>query len=106
VIEKVDIDIVGDSIAAAIPDPLDLAEAMERRLRVERAVSQLPNPCRLVVTLRYGLDGPSFALREIGWLLRRSSERVRQIEARALRRLRQEARQSGIHDYDANAREV
>jgi RNA polymerase sigma factor (sigma-70 family) len=66
-------------------------EALERRRLVRRAVAALPVVDRRVVRLRFGLDGISFSLGEVGWLLRVSAERVRQIEARALRRLRRAA---------------
>ena len=74
-------------------------EASDRRRLVERAVAGLPVVDRRVVSLRFGLGGPRFSLGEVGWLLRVSSERVRQIEARALRRLRRAACASGIADY-------
>jgi len=63
-------------------------EAREQHRLVERAIAKLPDRDRRVVSLRFGLEGISFSLGEIGWLLRLSAERVRQIEARALRRLR------------------
>jgi RNA polymerase primary sigma factor len=66
-------------------------ELLERTRLVRRAVAALPVVDRRVVRLRFGLDGISFSLGEVGWLLRVSGERVRQIEARALRRLRKAA---------------
>jgi len=71
-------------------------EALERRRLVRRAVAALPVVDRRVVRLRFGLDGISFSLGEVGWLLRVSAERVRQIEARALRRLRRAASRNRI----------
>lgn len=74
-------------------------ETCDRRRRIECAVGELPSSDRRVIRLRFGLDGPHFTLGEVGWLLRVSSERVRQIEARALRRLRRSAQATGIGDY-------
>jgi RNA polymerase sigma factor (sigma-70 family) len=74
--------------------PADLTaefEARERRRLVRQAVAGLSVVDRRVVRLRFGLDGIRFSLGEVGWLLRVSAERVRQIEARALRRLRRAA---------------
>lgn len=81
-------------------------EARDQRERLERAVAGLPVADRQVVRLRFGMDGAGFTLREVGWLLRLSPERIRQIEARALRRLRRAARMSGIADYGAAGEEA
>jgi RNA polymerase sigma factor (sigma-70 family) len=43
---------------------------------------------RMILVRRYGLDGPEETLREIGCNLKLSAERVRQIEERALDKLR------------------
>lgn len=44
-----------------------------------------------VITLRFGLeDGQVYTLKEIAEMLKRSPERIRQLEARALRLLRQQ----------------
>ena len=69
-------------------DPVAELEARECRRLIDRALTRLPRRERIVVGLRFGLDGPLFTLREVGWLLRVTAERVRQIQARALRRLR------------------
>jgi len=87
------------SMVTAAVDPHVHVEEMERRLRVEMAIAELPYPDRMVVVLRYGFDGPRFTLREVGWLLCLTSERIRQIQARAIRRLRGAARRTGISDY-------
>jgi RNA polymerase primary sigma factor len=66
----------------------DLLHAEETAL-VARAVSELPPLWARVVTLRFGLDDrPPLTLRAIGARLSLSRERVRQIEAKSLRRLR------------------
>jgi RNA polymerase primary sigma factor len=54
---------------------------------------------RRVVRMRFGLDGHTFTLREVGWLFGVSSTRIQQIQARALRRLRRAASINGISDY-------
>ena len=46
---------------------------------------------RVVLAARYGLDGPEQTLREIAGRLQLSAERVRQIEERALEKLREAA---------------
>jgi RNA polymerase primary sigma factor len=72
-------------------DGPDLAEEVEVTLATQalrQTVSELPEPERNVIRLRYGIDGedPS-PLRETGRKLGLSAERVRQLELRALRRL-------------------
>jgi RNA polymerase primary sigma factor len=56
--------------------------------RLREAVEDLPEVERNIITLRFGLDREEpHALRETGRRLGLSSERVRQLEDRALRRL-------------------
>ncbi|MBV9414258.1 MAG: sigma-70 family RNA polymerase sigma factor [Solirubrobacterales bacterium] len=43
---------------------------------------------RMILRARYGLDGPEQSLRDIGERIGLSAERVRQIEQRALGKLR------------------
>jgi len=66
-------------------DDADLRGLLHRRL------AELAQRERQVLTLRYGLgDGVSYTLRETGRRLGISRERVRQVELRALGRLRRE----------------
>ena len=79
-------DVLADPSARAPVAELLLSE--ETTL-VARAVGELPPLWARVVTLRFGLDGrPPMTLRAIGARLSLSRERVRQIEAKSLRRLR------------------
>jgi RNA polymerase primary sigma factor len=72
-------------------DGPDLEEEIEVSLAKEtlrKTVSELPEPERNVIRLRYGIDGgePN-PLRETGRRLGLSAERVRQLESRALKLL-------------------
>jgi len=79
---------LGDMFAAQGPSTEDEADATLRDDAVRRAVSKLPGRERDVIALRFGLvgEGPT-SLEQIGKQLGLTRERVRQIEAQALRRL-------------------
>lgn len=85
----------GDNMLAdLIPDenavsPCELAEKNELKERVRETVSCLKPRERRVIELRFGLNGtPEHSLKETGEILGKSKERVRQIEVKALTRLR------------------
>ena len=71
-------------------DPLQEAIIGNLTSEVRAALETLPPREKKVVSLRYGLeDGIEYSLQEIGNLLNLSRERIRQLESRALHRLRQ-----------------
>ena len=71
-------------------DPEDGSRLMERRLWEELA--RLDARSREVLVLRFGLSGEPATYREIGDAIGRCPERVRQIEAKAVRMLRRRLR--------------
>ena len=79
---------LGDLIAGEGPSPEEEVSSELDNERLHRAVRQLPESERNVLTLRFGLGQTEpVALRETGRRLGLSSERVRQLEDRALKRL-------------------
>ncbi|MDQ3992473.1 MAG: sigma-70 family RNA polymerase sigma factor [Actinomycetota bacterium] len=80
----------GDLIEDTKTDQPDEATAKTLRARELEAALDVLNPrMRSVLTLRFGLDGkPPRTLEEVGAGLGITRERVRQLEARALRELR------------------
>jgi RNA polymerase nonessential primary-like sigma factor len=67
---------------------------------MQQLLGDLTTREREVIELRYGfLDGKSYSLADIGRTLELSRERVRQIEAKALQKLRQPRRREQIRDY-------
>ena len=78
------------------PDQLNPIEGVtdaEQRRHVRDAISDLPDRLQHVLKRRFGiLGGPEANLEEIGRELHLTRERVRQLEAEALTRLRQDPR--------------
>lgn len=70
--------------------PLETILRSEDAQVVARATSNLPSSWREVVVRRFGLDGePEMTLAAIGEAMGLSRERVRQIEAKAMKRVRE-----------------
>lgn len=68
----------------------------EIKMLLIEAVAKLSERDRQVLVWRFGLDGPRYMLAEVGDMQGVQRETVRQIEAKALRRLRFMLAQSGI----------
>lgn len=82
----------------ASPEELLVREALHRDL--QQLLADLTTRERDVIQMRYGLgDGHPYSLSEIGRALDLSRERVRQIEAKALQKLRQPKRRNQVRDY-------
>ncbi|MDY6939326.1 MAG: RNA polymerase sigma factor SigC [Cyanobacteriota bacterium] len=80
------------------PEDLLMRESLQRDLH--KLLADLSSRERDVIRLRYGLgDGNPYSLAEIGRALDLSRERVRQIEAKALQKLRQPKRRNQVRDY-------
>jgi RNA polymerase nonessential primary-like sigma factor len=80
------------------PEESLINESLRRDLH--NLLSDLTTREREVIELRYGFeDGTSYSLADIGRTLELSRERVRQIEAKALQKLRQPRRRNQIRDY-------
>ncbi|MEK6952441.1 MAG: sigma-70 family RNA polymerase sigma factor [Nanoarchaeota archaeon] len=65
------------------------------RKALSNAISSLSYREREIIKLRYGLvDGQSYTLKEIGNIFNRDRERIRQIESKALCKLKWKLRKS------------
>lgn len=75
------------------PQPAEIASATILREVIERELHTLTPREELVIKLRFGLlDGRSRTLEEVGTQFNITRERIRQIEAKALRKLRHPSR--------------
>ena len=80
------------------PEEMLMRESLQRDLH--NLLSDLTSRERDVILMRFGLaDGHPYSLAEIGRALDLSRERVRQIESKALQKLRQPKRRNLIRDY-------
>jgi RNA polymerase primary sigma factor len=90
-------DFIPDDSALA---PADAASQQLLREQVEDVLASLTSRERRVLQLRFGLeDGRSRTLEEVGREFGVTRERIRQIEAKALRKLRHPSRSRKLRDY-------
>ncbi len=81
-------------------EPVDAAAREMLREQVQNALSVLSDRERQVLELRFGLaDGKDHTLEEVGKYFNVTRERIRQIEAKALRKLRHPTRSRQLRDY-------
>jgi RNA polymerase primary sigma factor len=87
-------------LAADNAEPEEEALKTGLRERLEAALSQLPERERMIVRQRFGLDDDeSETLEQIGTRLAVSRERIRQLENRALKRLKDVCTTQGLREY-------
>ena len=90
-------DFIEDRSALA---PADAASHQLLKEQVERVLDTLNDRERRVLQLRFGLeDGRSRTLEEVGREFAVTRERIRQIEAKALRKLRHPSRSKKLKDF-------
>jgi RNA polymerase primary sigma factor len=81
-------------------EPMDAAAREMLREQVKNALAVLSERERQVLELRFGLvDGKDHTLEEVGQYFNVTRERIRQIEAKALRKLRHPTRSRHLRDY-------
>jgi RNA polymerase primary sigma factor len=82
------------------PSPIDAAARDMLREQIKQALDGLQERERQVLELRFGLtDGKDHTLEEVSRYFNVTRERIRQIEAKALRKLRHPARSRPLRDY-------
>jgi RNA polymerase primary sigma factor len=81
-------------------EPMDAAAREMLREQVQNALGALSERERQVLELRFGLvDGKDHTLEEVSRYFNVTRERIRQIEAKALRKLRHPTRSRHLRDY-------
>jgi RNA polymerase primary sigma factor len=81
-------------------EPMDAAAREMLREQVKNALAVLSDREREVLEMRFGLlDGKDHTLEEVGQYFNVTRERIRQIEAKALRKLRHPTRSRFLRDY-------
>jgi RNA polymerase primary sigma factor len=96
-----DSSLLGDFIEDdKIPGPVEKADRQLLKEQIRGALSVLSDREREVLELRFGLkDGEDHTLEEVGRHFGVTRERIRQIEAKALRKLRHPTRSRSLRDY-------
>ena len=92
---------LGDFIQAEnVPVPADAAAFTLLKEQLVEVLSTLTEREQKVLRLRFGLDdGRARTLEEVGKVFNVTRERIRQIEAKALRKLRHPSRSRKLRDY-------
>jgi len=108
--EPISLDIpVGDEDSSQLGDfiededatePMDAAVREMLRESIKDALAVLSDRERQVLELRFGLiDGKDHTLEEVGQYFKVTRERIRQIESKALRKLRHPTRSKNLRDF-------
>jgi RNA polymerase primary sigma factor len=84
----------------SVASPVEEANRELLREQMQDILASLSDRERAVLALRFGLeDGESHTLEEVGQRFGVTRERIRQIEAKALRKLRHPTRSRKLRDY-------
>jgi RNA polymerase primary sigma factor len=96
-----DSSLLGDFIEDdKVPGPVDAASRQLLKEQIRSALGVLSDREREVLEMRFGLlDGQDHTLEEVGRHFGVTRERIRQIEAKALRKLRHPTRSRQLRDY-------
>ena len=82
------------------PSPMQSTYSKMLRGKIEEVVDSLPPREARILRLRFGLEnGRTYTLEEVGQKFGLTRERIRQIESKALRRLRHPRRARQLRDY-------
>lgn len=87
--------------------PQDTATQEMLKSRIEQVLRTLTYREREIIKLRYGIgDGYTYTLEEVGRIFKVTRERVRQVEAKAIRKLQHPVRSRKLHGFVDEAAET
>jgi len=87
--------------------PVESAGAEMLKDRIEEVLKTLTYREREIIKLRYGIgDGYTYTLEEVGRIFRVTRERVRQVEAKAIRKLQHPVRSRRLEGFLENKKEA
>lgn len=84
---------------ATKPDMFDIILLNDLEEQINKSLSSLKDKERDIIKMRFGLVGPEMTLEEVGQQFDVTRERIRQIEVKALKRLRHPSRSKRLKDY-------
>jgi RNA polymerase primary sigma factor len=85
------------------PSPVSTASREMLKAKIERVLNTLTHREREIIKLRYGIgDGYTYTLEEVGKIFSVTRERVRQIEAKAIRKLQHPVRARRLEGFLAS----
>ncbi len=92
---------LGETLESEIPTPEHFYAQMELAMLLNKAVEGLPPREKTIITHRFGLAKPSEeeTLEQIGQELGVSRERVRQLQERAIEKLRAKLEEIGLREF-------
>ncbi len=92
--------LLGDFIADGAPSPIETASKQLLKENIKEVLSTLSSREANVLVYRFGLEGGRpMTLEEVGKKFGVTRERIRQIEAKALRKLKHPSRRKKLQDY-------
>lgn len=93
--------LLGDFIEdESVPGPVDATSSQLLKEQIRSSLDSLGERERAVLEMRFGLkDGESHTLEDVGRAFGVTRERVRQIESKALRKLRHPGRSRKLRDF-------
>ena len=91
---------LGDFIKTDEPSPIDLLLRKSLEEETRTVLSSLSEMEERIIRMRFGIgEDRRYTLREIGNIFRLSRERIRQLEVRAIKKLRHPARSRGLGTF-------